>query len=333
MSLHPDALDFKSNLTLGPLSIHYLPQSMAYCFDREDPSDLIFWNLEDQTCFSAIERDIKEKKTQSGKRFVVLKYRDQFLSFFPDFSPFPMSQDFNIQSESSIRAISRRLFDEGPNLVLLGKHAAYKVDGKWVAKEIPKGGLELPWMGFVLYQSRHTEDTFPVNEPVYAMPIQKNNELIRGGMKAIEVSIQGKQFWLTDEKSIKATVNGQKVHLFLEKETLTLPFEFTLDRFKMDHDPGTRNPASYESFVTLFARGGPSKHHIFMNNPLKHDGFTFYQASYFQVDESAEMFGSVLSANRDPGRWLKYLGSLLLVLGSFSHFVLQRKKIHHEVPA
>ena len=43
----------------------------------------------------------------------------------------------------------------------------------------------------------------------------------------------------------------------------------------MDKDPGTNNPASYESFVQLFSRDGATDHHIYMNNPLKFDGTYF----------------------------------------------------------
>ena len=50
-----------------------------------------------------------------------------------------------------------------------------------------------------------------------------------------------------------------------------------------------------------------------MNKPLEYGGYTFYQASY-QVEEGAPPI-SVLSVNYDPGRWLKYVGSMLLVLG------------------
>ena len=61
-----------------------------------------------------------------------------------------------------------------------------------------------------------------------------------------------------------------------------------------------------------------------MNNPLKYDGLTFYQASYFEA--AKDTYGSVLSVNLDPGRPIKYLGSLLLVLGAIWHFYLRRKK-------
>ena len=92
----------------------------------------------------------------------------------------------------------------------------------------------------------------------------------------------------------------------------------------MNTDPGTNNPASYESFVSVFAgTQGAQKHHIYMNNPLKFKAFTFYQASYFETNQG---YGSVLSVNYDPGRPWKYLGSFLIVLGSIWHFILRRKK-------
>ena len=81
-------------------------------------------------------------------------------------------------------------------------------------------------------------------------------------------------------------------------------------------------------FVNVFSHEGVSKHHVFMNNPLKFSNFTFYQASYFPLNESEGQgkYGSVLSVNFDPGRPAKYLGSLLIIVGSIWHFSLRRKK-------
>jgi hypothetical protein len=107
-----------------------------------------------------------------------------------------------------------------------------------------------------------------------------------------------------------------------------MPFELVLTKFKMDKDPGTNNPASYESFVKLFTSNGSSEHHIFMNNPLKFSGFTFYQASYGQDDNGN--YQSTLSVNVDQGRFLKYLGSLMLVFGSWWHFYINRRKSKNE---
>ena len=61
-----------------------------------------------------------------------------------------------------------------------------------------------------------------------------------------------------------------------------------------------------------------------MNNPLKHSGFTLYQASYSQDDQGN--YSSTLAVNVDQGRPLKYFGSILLILGSIWHYNLNKKR-------
>ena len=98
----------------------------------------------------------------------------------------------------------------------------------------------------------------------------------------------------------------------------------------MGTDPGTNNPATYKSHVTLkdSAAGGIVQDHLVtMNEPLTHKKFTFYQSSY-QNDEEGRPIGSVLSVMYDPGRSLKYAGSLLIVLGILWMFFF--KKIYME---
>jgi hypothetical protein len=145
-------------------------------------------------------------------------------------------------------------------------------------------------------------------------------------MKAVEVEIEGNTFWVSWAEPIAYNLNDERIRFEIGKKLLTLPYELVLDKFKMDTDPGTSTPASFESYITLFkGNKGSTKHHVFMNNPLKHENFTFYQASYFQTQ--AGSYGSILSVNFDPGRPWKYLGSLLLVLGSIWHYFLRRRHL------
>ena len=155
--------------------------------------------------------------------------------------------------------------------------------------------------------------------------MQKNSKLIKGQNKALQLELKGKKYWIRSDKSITLKSFSTHLKIELQKDSLQLPYELSLTKFKMDKDPGTNSPASYESFVQLFSTEGPKDFHIYMNNPLKYDGLTFYQASYFEVGPS--QYGSVLSVNYDPGRPIKYLGSLLLVLGAIWHFYLRRKKV------
>lgn len=68
-----------------------------------------------------------------------------------------------------------------------------------------------------------------------------------------------------------------------------------------------------------------------MNEPLKYAGFTFYQAS-FQDGPQGQPIASILSVNKDPGRWIKYLGSLILSLGVVWLFVQRRRASRAQAP-
>ena len=68
---------------------------------------------------------------------------------------------------------------------------------------------------------------------------------------------------------------------------------------------------SFESTITLDR--SPQSIDIMMNEPLHYQGFTLYQSSY---DISpGKRKASIFSVNRDPGRWVKYIGAIILVFG------------------
>lgn len=120
--------------------------------------------------------------------------------------------------------------------------------------------------------------------------------------------------------------NGLRRALSYEGRRVALPFGIRLNRFKVGKDPGTNQAASYESYVSVVdSTGTPmDSARIAMNEPLKHGGFTFYQASFSQ--EQGRPSTTVLSVNRDPGRALKYLGSLLTVF-SIVWYTLERSRL------
>lgn len=335
LSLHPESLDFESSLSLGPLNIHYLPESISTCFTMNSPSKLVFWDQLKRGCFTPESRGLDIRKTASGKQFIVFKEGDMILTFFPEHSPWPMDETLkNVNRNSPIRLFNHALFEKDPHLFLFGRKLAYfdQDEEKWVGRDISTGGdaVELPWMGFEITMTDHRLNDVPTLVPESTLPIQQNSQLIKGTTRALQLQVQNRKFWVTNERPMKLLINGQPVAFYLTKKTLTLPFEFVLSNFKMDKDPGTNNPASYESFVKLFTADGPSDHHIYMNNPLKHSRFTFYQASYSQ-DPNTGAYSSTLSANYDPGRFFKYLGSLLLFLGSWAHFALNKKRIKEKL--
>ena len=329
MSIHPEADDAKSNMSLGPLSVNYLPEALGPCFVKNNPSDVVVWNSTTSECFVPEDQGVCVEKTTAGNRFFVLKDNDKkrLLTFFPELSPWPVNKEMQVIQDSPYRVFSKQLFKSKPTLFVFGPYHAYfnKDENQWQGGLLEeKKSVELPWMGFELTLLQHQATKVPGFEATPIIPIQKNGEIIKGGTRALKIKIRTQEYWITNEKGLVLLVDGKKVELYLTKETLNLPFEFVLTNFKMDKDPGTNNPASYESFVRLFSEEGPSDHHVFMNNPLKYNGFTFYQASYSQDQQGN--YSSTLTANVDQGRPLKYLGSLFLVFGAIWHYFLNRKR-------
>ncbi|MBP9674709.1 MAG: cytochrome c biogenesis protein ResB [Bacteriovoracaceae bacterium] len=307
--------DFPATTQMGPLGLHYLPPSLFSCLEKTK-TWFFLWDQEKQDCLNP---SFQEKGEQ-----VHFQIQGKTIIFNPLRSPLPLSQE----GASSLRLFNKRIFEKSPHILLFGKAVAFfnKNTQKWETHSFQNTpSIALPWMGFELSLKQHHPAKTAQILPVSTKPIHENGNIILGDMKALQLAFQGEKYWVTSKKDLPLFLNNEKILLRLEKETLTLPYEIKLDKFHMEKDPGTETPASFESFVTLRAFGKESTHHIFMNNPLKFSGMTFYQASYFPVPE-LNSYGSVLSVNYDPGRILKYLGALLIVLGAIWHYRITKRK-------
>lgn len=329
LSLSPEATDFESTISMGLLNIHYLPETLIPCLEKGSTSGLIFWDKRKNNCTTPEDWKADIKRTSEGNRFLVIKDEELGpLSFFPDFSPWPMNTELKVMKDAAIRLFNQSLFQEKPTLFILGEYASFytKETGLWSTVKLEKNKpVDLPWMGFELFLMDFHRNKTPKLTPSSSIPVQMSNRLVKGATKAVRLNIKGDTYWVTNNKSLNLLVDGRQVKIFLTKKSLTLPFEFVLTNFKMDKDPGTNNPASYESFVRLHQESGPTDHHVYMNNPLKTSGFTFYQASYSKIGDG--QYASTFSANVDQGRPLKYLGSIMLVLGAIAHYFLNRRKV------
>lgn len=140
------------------------------------------------------------------------------------------------------------------------------------------------------------------------------------GYQVVEVELDGQRLWLELGASGQVAVGDALYYVQFARRQVDLGFELTLKQFNIGYYEGTTRPKSYSSQVEV---AGES-HVISMNQPLKHGGFTFYQASY-EMDDAGAPRLSVLSVNYDPGRFVKYLGCLMLVAGILSMFYFKPK--------
>ncbi len=115
------------------------------------------------------------------------------------------------------------------------------------------------------------------------------------------------------------THEGRTYTLAMRLRRQYLPYAFTLKEFRHDVYPGTDIPKNFSSLVQVV---NPSRNEsrevlIYMNQPLRYEGKTFYQASFGKNDTL-----SVLSVVENPGWLLPYVSCVLVSIGLLVHFAI-----------
>lgn len=134
----------------------------------------------------------------------------------------------------------------------------------------------------------------------------------------------------------RVEVGDESLWLALRYRRTYLPFTLHLNDFRHDIFTGTTIPKNFSSDIRLVdpARETDREVRIWMNNPLRYAGLTFYQASY-KPDGS----GTVLQVVRNPGWLLPYIACVLVGGGMTWHFAqsligfLRRRTKHGPVRA
>ncbi len=102
---------------------------------------------------------------------------------------------------------------------------------------------------------------------------------------------------------------------------LYLPFSVQLNDFRKQNYDLSAVVESYESDVTIQNEHGSFDTTISMNKPLRHKGFTFFQAS-FSDDEITSVFQVV----KNPSWLIPYISSTLIVLGLLIQMMQSMKR-------
>jgi hypothetical protein len=122
--------------------------------------------------------------------------------------------------------------------------------------------------------------------------------------------------WLEQPQTFSA--GGRTYQLQLRPERFYLPFSLRLLKFHHDVYQGTDIPKNFSSQLLLH-RPDTGEHRnvlIYMNNPLRYDGRTFYQASFDTDNE-----GTILQVVRNPGWLTPYLACVLIATGMVVQFL------------
>jgi hypothetical protein len=145
--------------------------------------------------------------------------------------------------------------------------------------------------------------------------------------------------WLVSTQLVDAQnfeYDGRTWQIALRPQRHYKPYALTLLKFTHDRYAGTDIPKNFSSRIRLTTPGGRDDREvlIFMNNPLRHDGLTFYQSGFDNNDRT-----TILQIVRNPSWLLPYIACALLTLGlllqfglSLAGFITQRRKPSAALP-
>lgn len=118
------------------------------------------------------------------------------------------------------------------------------------------------------------------------------------------------------------TFGGKQWRVAMRPERHYIPYTIQLLNTKYDVYPGTDTPKNFQSRVRIEnpLRGENREVDIYMNNPLRYEGQTFYQ---YQMDkiQAEQDRGSTLQVVRNPGWLTPYLGCILVGTGLAYQFL------------
>jgi hypothetical protein len=121
------------------------------------------------------------------------------------------------------------------------------------------------------------------------------------------------------------TAEGKTYQFALRPKRTYKPYTIHLIEFRHELYLGTQTPRNFSSLVHLTdpTRNEDREVKIYMNNPLRYGGETFYQASFIPNAVKGEPdVGTVLQVVRNPGWLMPYLACFLVTVGMVIHFGL-----------
>lgn len=186
--------------------------------------------------------------------------------------------------------------------------------------------IETGWMGLKLSLLRFhpkAKEEWDVVERDYPTPLTTS---------AVRIRYEGKEMWALLNDVTKFFSDSAVFLVTYANRRQDIGFEVKLHHFEITNYPGSMKAMAYKSIVQIYddsdvnqtSNAEPSKKEIYMNHPLSHDGLLLYQASFQQEDPMSAPTASVLSVNYDPGRFLKYLGSIVMTLGVILLFYFRK---------
>lgn len=156
-----------------------------------------------------------------------------------------------------------------------------------------------------------------------ARPHWEPQENVPGGMFLIQTADgQSQQLLLFggDQAPTIFEHNGEEIALSLRRKRYQLPMNILLLNFEKTFHPNSDIPRSFASAIEVDLQGVTRDVLIEMNRPFRYQGYTFYQASYADLDHGQHL--STFAIVLNYGRVIPYLATAITFVGLSVHFLI-----------
>jgi len=130
---------------------------------------------------------------------------------------------------------------------------------------------------------------------------------------------------------VTLTVNDRIYGLRILREVWPMPYVVQLDETEGEYYPGSNKPKSFMSEITRFKEGDARSFRIEMNEPMRSDGYTLYQAKWAnpvgaEPQSTFEIVTDPASRGPEYCLWMAMIGLLIHFGTSLALFVVRSTK-------
>ncbi len=230
---------------------------------------------------------------------------------------------YPIDPDSTFENNARILLGPEGNLY----YRVMNVDGDFASGKVESGNI---------FQTTWNDLSMRVDE--FYPQAKLTQEYIEGGVHTIhshnpplvflrlEHSGETKELTAAYNSEEEVTAGTDRFLVSFGPKRIPLGFTIKLIEFSAPTYKGTKRPAQFQSLVNIIdpEQGIEREQLIYMNNPLAHRGYLFYQSSY-EPGQNGAPDQSVFSVACAPGTPVIYLGSIVLVLGMIYLYFSKRR--------
>ncbi|MCA1903076.1 MAG: cytochrome c biogenesis protein ResB [Candidatus Hydrogenedens sp.] len=155
-------------------------------------------------------------------------------------------------------------------------------------------------------------------------PSEREEELNFAGIY-VEVSAREQHhlgiLWGGEKQPWVFEIGDELYSMGIRHQRMELPFSVRLEKFIKEFYPKTNKPRFFASEVVYSTGGWEQRTVIRMNEPLRFQGFTLYQASWGTVnDNSTSPVYSVLAVTKNPAEQVPLYSCIIVSIGLLLHF-------------